>query len=55
MSDLSVQSEDYGAYSINGTLTPDKDYTYLEMVVVFYDDSEAVIDKSPLVWNVNDV
>ncbi len=55
MSDLSVQSEGYGAYSVSGTLTPDKDYSYLEMVVVFYDNSGAVIDKSPLVWNMNDV
>lgn len=55
ISDLSMQSEGYGLYSVSGTLTPDKDYSYLEMVVVFYDDSGAVIDKSPLVWNMNDI
>ena len=55
ITDLSIQSEGYGAYSVSGTLTPDKDYDYLEMVVVFYDDSGAVIDKSPLVWNMNDI
>ncbi len=55
ISDLSMQSEGYGIYSVSGTITPDKDYNYLEMVVVFYDDSGAVIDKSPLVWNMNDI
>lgn len=55
ISDLSIQSEGYGAYSVSGTLTPDKDYSYLEMAVVFYDDSGAIIDKSSLVWNMNDI
>lgn len=55
VTDLSVKSEGYGSYKINGNLVPDKDYSYLEMVVVFYDSDGAIIEKSPLAWNINDV
>lgn len=55
VSDLKVSNQGYGLYDISGNLVPDKDYRYLEMVVVFYDDSGAVIEKSPLAWNMNDI
>lgn len=55
VSDVSVTSEGYGSYKIKSTIVPDQDYSYLEMVAIWYDDSGAVIEKSPLVWNINDV
>ena len=55
VSDLAISSQGYGMYQVTGTLVPDKDYSYLEMVVVFYDSQGAIIDKSPLAWNMNDV
>jgi hypothetical protein len=55
ISNLKISSSGYGGYDITATLVPDKDYSYLEMVVVWYDSSDAIIDKSPLVWNMNDV
>lgn len=55
VSDLAVTSAGYGGYDVTCTLIPDKDYNYLEAQVIFYDSDGAVIDKSPLVWNMNDV
>ena len=52
---LKINSEGYGMYKVTCDLETEKDFDYLEMVVVFYDDSGAIIDKSPLVWNMNDV
>jgi len=55
VSDLALSSQGYGMYQLTGTIVPDKDYSYLEAQVIFYDSTGAVIDKSPLVWNMNDV
>ena len=55
VSDLAIVSEGYGGYDLTCKLIPDKDYSYLEAQVIFYDSDGAVIDKSPLVWNMNDV
>ncbi|GAB6054799.1 hypothetical protein JCM15415_01150 [Methanobacterium movens] len=55
VSDVEVVSEGYGMYKIKATIMPEKDYSYLEMVLIWYDDSGAVIDKNPLAWNINDV
>ncbi|MBZ9570104.1 hypothetical protein KQY27_00860 [Methanobrevibacter sp. TMH8] len=55
ISNLRISSQGYGMYDIKTTLVPDKDYSYLEMVVVWYDSSGAIIEKSPLAWNMNDV
>ncbi|MCK9151665.1 hypothetical protein [Methanobacterium alcaliphilum] len=55
VTDLKVVSQGYGTYAVKATVTPDKDYSYLEMVLIFYDSEGAVIDKSPLAWNINDV
>ena len=55
VSDLSISSKGYGGYDVSCTIVPDKDYNYLEMVVIFYDKDGAVIDKSPLVWNMNGI
>ena len=53
--DLAIVSEGYGGYELTCKLIPDKDYNYLEAQVIFYDSDDAVLDKSPLVWNINDV
>lgn len=55
VSDVALSSQGYGMYQLTGTIVPDKDYSYLEAQIIFYDSSGAVIDKSPLVWNMNDV
>ena len=55
VSDLAISSTGYGGYDVTCDLIPDKDYSYLEVQVIFYDADGAVIDKSPLVWNMNDV
>lgn len=53
--DIAISSSGYGGYELTCKLVPDKDYNYLEAQVIFYDSDGAVIDKSPLVWNMNDV
>lgn len=50
---ITIDSEGYSMYKVSADIIPKKDFTYLEMQVIFYDDSNAVIGKSPLVWNVN--
>lgn len=53
VSDISIVSEGYSMYTVSCDLTPKIDYDYLEMQVIFYDSNNAVIGKSPLVWNIN--
>lgn len=52
---LEINSNGYGMYDVTCDLVADKDFSYLEMVIVFYDDSGAIIEKNPLVWNMNDI
>lgn len=59
-SDLTVENitfkdEGYGMYKVYCDLIPKKDFSYLEMQVVFYDANGAIVGKSPLVWNMNEV
>ncbi len=53
--DLKISDEGYGSYDVTCKLESPKEYDYLEMIVVFYDDSGSIIEKSPLVWNMLDV
>ena len=53
--DLKISDGGYGMYDVTCNLKADKEFNYLEMVVVFYDDSGAIIEKSPLVWNMDNV
>ena len=53
VTDLEITYEGYSMYDVNCKLTPKKDFDYLEMYVIFYDSDDAVIGKSPLVWNMN--
>ncbi|HIH35163.1 MAG TPA: hypothetical protein HA255_01825 [Methanosphaera sp.] len=59
-SDLTVENitltdDGYGMYKVNCDMIPKKDFSYLEMEVTFYDNNGAVVGKSPLVWNMNEV
>ena len=53
VSDITITSEGYSMYKVNCEVTPKKDFSYLEMQVIFYDSDNAVVGKSSLVWNVN--
>jgi hypothetical protein len=52
---FTVTSSGYGFWDIDGQITPTKDLGYLEMVAVWYDSSGAVIERDPLLWNMNEV
>ena len=52
---ISLDDQGYGMYKVNCDMIPKKDFSYLEMQVVFYDNSGAIVGKSPLVWNMNEV
>lgn len=54
VTNLQVISEGYGMYSVTCDIVPNQDIDYLEMVLVWYDSSGALIDRSPLAWNIND-
>lgn len=54
VTNVTVKSSGYGFYDINAVIVPNKDISYLEMATVWYDSSGAVIETSPLVWNIND-
>jgi len=53
VSNVSVSSQGYGSYDINAVITPTKNIDYLEMAAVWYDSSGAIIQSTPLIWNVN--
>ncbi|AIS31963.1 hypothetical protein [Methanobacterium formicicum] len=54
VTNLKVSSEGYGMYYVTCDIVPKQDTSYLEMVLVWYDSSNAVIDRTPLAWNIND-
>lgn len=54
VTDISVQNSGYGSYYVYGTLTPSKDFSYLEIVIKWYDAEGKVIERSTLAWNTND-
>jgi hypothetical protein len=53
VTNVSVTSSGDGFYNINAVITPTKNIDYLEMAAIWYDSSGAVIESSPLIWNVN--
>ncbi|MBE6486032.1 MAG: hypothetical protein E7Z85_04225 [Methanosphaera stadtmanae] len=55
VNNLEMVSKGYYMYDVNCELTPKSDFSYLEMTVIFYDSDGAVIEKNPIVWNMNDV
>lgn len=54
VTNLKAFSEGYGSYAVTCDIVPQKDISYLEMVLVWYDSSGAVIDRTSLAWNIND-
>lgn len=50
---ITIDSEGYSMYKVGADIIPKKDFSYLEMQVIFYDSSDAVIGKSSLAWNVD--
>ncbi|MCC7550816.1 MAG: hypothetical protein KO316_04820 [Methanobacterium sp.] len=54
VTNLQVSNEGYGMYYVTCDIVPNQDISYLEMVLVWYDSSGAVIDRTPLAWNIND-
>ena len=54
VTNLKVSSGGYGMYNVNCDIVPKQDVSYLEMVLVWYDSTGAVIDRTPLAWNIND-
>lgn len=52
---LQINSEGYGMYKIDCDLVANEKIDYLEMVVIFYDDSGAILEKTPIAWNMNSV
>lgn len=54
VTNLKVSSEGYGMYYVTCDIIPKQDTSYLEMVLVWYDASGAVIERSSLAWNIND-
>lgn len=55
VTNVSVTTSGDGFYNINAVIIPSKSIDYLEMAAIWYDSSGAVIESSPLVWNVNNV
>lgn len=53
VTDIEIVNKGYSLYDVNCEITPKKDFSYLEMTVIFYDEDDAVIEKNPLVWNIN--
>ena len=52
---LKVTDDGYDMYKITCDLKANEEIDYLEMQVVFYDDSGAILEKTPLAWNMNSV
>lgn len=53
VSNIEIVNQGYSMYDVNCEVTPKKDFNYLEMYVIFYDSNNAVVDKSVMVWNIN--
>ena len=53
VTNISITSEGYSLYTVKCDIVPLENFSYLEMQVIFYDSSGAVIGKSPLAWNIN--
>lgn len=54
VTNLKVSNGGYGTYYVTCDIVPNQDISYLEMVLVWYDSSNAVIDRTSLAWNIND-
>ena len=52
--EFTVSEGSYGMWDVDGSITPNKDMSYIEVVTIWYDSSGAVINRDPLAWNIND-
>lgn len=53
---LTVNGPDsYGIYKVTGTIMPNKDFSYLQMELIWYDSNGTIIQQNPLTWNINNV
>lgn len=53
VTNIQIVDQGYSMYDVTCDLTPKKEFAYLEMFVIFYDSNDAVLEKSVLVWNIN--
>lgn len=53
VSNIEIVDQGYSMYDVYCDITPKKEFDYLEMYVIFYDADDAVLDKSVMVWNIN--
>ena len=53
--DLNIIQDEFGIYKLQGHITPEKDYAYMEARIVFYDEHGTIIGKAPCAWNMRDL
>ena len=53
--DLNIKQDEFGIYKLQGHITPEKDYAYMEARIVFYDEHGTIIGKAPCAWNMRDL
>ena len=53
--DLNIMQDEFGIYKLQGHITPEKDYAYMEARIVFYDEHGTIIGKAPCAWNMRDL
>lgn len=55
INDLNIKQDQFGIYQLEGHITPQKDYAYMEARIVFYDENGTIIGKAPCAWNMRDL
>ena len=50
--DINIQKDAFGIYKLVGHVTPEKDFDYIEARITFYDNSNTIIGKSSIAWNI---
>lgn len=53
--DLNIIQDEFGIYKLQGHITPEKDYAYMEARIVFYDEHGTIIGKAPCAWNMRNL
>lgn len=53
INDINMQQDAFGIYQLVGHVTPKKDFDYLEARIIFSDEQNTVIGKTPIAWNIN--
>jgi len=55
VSNIQISGDGYGFYDLSCDIVPNEDLSYLEIQTTYYDSNNAVIEKDPLTWNMNDL